>query len=242
MRWSLVLSLLFSVVAMAAESAPPTAPAEPDFDSLGGNSILLERARALQPEKEVSIVQTRTVNRRHRWEFSPEAGTVMGGQTYTRTKSLGMNVDYHFNPYFSVGVKYTYDFNDLTREGNALVDAAYADYQAHPGHPTVPYPQLDYVKDEIFALADWYALYGKLNWFDREVVHFDIYTVGGIGQVRLNSGPASSYTAGLGVGLWLSQHFTSRFEMRYQTYTAQYYTGPKQLDLAVGSFQMGWLL
>ena len=89
---------------------------------------------------------------------------------------------------------------------------------------------------------NWYPLYGKINWFERSVVHFDIYALGGYGQVRLNSGPTSTYTAGGGIGLWITQHFTTRLEMRYQTYAAKYYAGTKDLDLTVGSLQMGWLL
>jgi outer membrane immunogenic protein len=243
MKRSLLLSLLvFALNAFAAE--PPAQPqaAQPDFDSLGGNTILLERARALEPDKNVSIVQGRTVDRRKRVELAPELASVFGGQTYTSTKSIGINANFHFTPRFSVGVKYSYFFNTLSEEGNALVDAALADHQANPENPTVPYPQLDYAKDEVLALMNWYPLYGKINWFDKSVVHFDIYAIGGYGQVRLDSGDSPTYTAGGGIGFWFNQHLSTRFEMRYQNYTAEYFTGKKDMDLTVGSFQMGWIL
>jgi outer membrane beta-barrel protein len=227
-----------------AKQAPTAndAPAQPDFDSLGGNTILLERARALEPDKDVSIVQQRTVDRRGRVEFAPEMSSVFGGQVYTSTKALALNANYHFTPRFSVGVKYSYFFNTLSDEGNALMDNALADYNAHPQNPTVPYPQLDWAKDEVMALANWYPLYGKINWFDKKVVHFDIYGLAGYGQVNLKSGSAPTYTAGGGIGFWFNPHLSTRLEMRYQTYTAQYFTGAKDLDLTVGSFQVGWML
>lgn len=235
MRWSLLIlpALILSSFANAAE---------PDFDSLGGNTIMLERAKALEPQKDVRIVQARTVSRRHRVELAPEFSNVFGGETYSHTKSIGMNANYHFTPRFSVGLKYNYAFNTLTREGEAMVDAAQREFQANPANPTVPYPEIDYVKDEILALANWYPIYGKINLFEKSVVHFDVYALGGGGQVRLNSGTTNTYTAGGGIGFWMTQHFTTRLEMRYQNYTAKFVDGSRPMDLTVGSLQMGWLL
>ncbi len=215
---------------------------EADFDSLGGNKVILERARALEPEKEVSIVQPRSVNRRRRTEITTEFSGSFGGETYSKSRSLGLNANYHFTPKFSLGLKYNYTFNTLTAEGQALVDQAEADFRANPEDPTKSFPELDYAKDEFLALAAWYPLYGKINWFERGVVHFDLFALGGGGQVRLKSGATTTYTAGGGIGFWFTQHLTARLEMRYQTYTAKYFTGNQRLDLAVGSVQMGWLL
>jgi outer membrane beta-barrel protein len=237
MRWTLLL-LLVSLSAAAQDKTLP----EADFDSLGGNTILLERAKALEPEKNISIVQARTVSRRHRVEIAPELSSTFGGDSYARTKSLGINLNYHFTPRISVGLKYNYSFNSLTREGEAMVDRAYDDFQADPENPSSPYPEIDYVKDEALALVNWYPIYGKINLFEKSVVHFDVYALGGGGQVRLRSGATSTYTAGGGIGFWISQHFSTRLEMRYQNYTAKYLDGEKPLDLTVGSLQMGWLL
>jgi hypothetical protein len=46
----------------------------------------------------------------------------------------------------------------------------------------------------------------------------------------------------MGLGLWFTQHFTSRVEMRYQNYKAKYIDGEKNMDLAIASVQMGWML
>ncbi len=240
MRYTFLLSLLALTFSAFAET--PSAPVEPDFDSLGGNTILLERARALEPDKSVSIIQQRTVSRRNRLELAPEFSGTFGGEAYARTKSLGLNLNYHFTPRFSVGVKYNYSFNTLTPEGEALVDQAYADYLANPSNPNKAYPELDWAKSEWIGALTWYPVYGKLNFFDQSVVHFDLYTLAGAGQVSLRSGPTTSYTAGIGSGFWMSQNFTTRIEMRWQRYTAQYFSGPRELDLAIGSLQMGWML
>jgi len=241
MRWTRLLQLLLVLVSLSAAAQDKQEP-EADFDSLGGNTILLERAKALEPEKNITIVQARTVERRHRIELAPEFSGTFGGDPYMRTKTVGLNVNYHFTPRFSVGLKYNYAFNSLTPEGEALVDKAYQDFLADPENPSSPYPEMDYVRDEAMALMSWYPIYGKLNLLDKSVVHFDVYALGGGGQVRLRSGPATTYTAGGGIGFWVNRNFSTRLEMRYQNYTAKYLDGEKDLDLTIGSVQMGWLL
>ncbi|MEI7973586.1 MAG: hypothetical protein WCH11_04380, partial [Bdellovibrio sp.] len=49
-----------------------------DFDSLGGNKVLLEKAQALNPEQNVYVVQDRIVSRKNRFEIAPEFHSVLG--------------------------------------------------------------------------------------------------------------------------------------------------------------------
>lgn len=248
------LILLLALVPMAAIAADdvPSATAAPvaaapttaaDFDSLGGNQPIYERAKAISSEKTVSIVQNRTVSRVNRVELAPEFSGTFGGNSYNETKGLGLNVHYHINPHWSVGAKYDYLFNTLTPEGKAMVSAAEADYAKNPVNPTVPYPYIDYPKSEMMALVNWYPFYGKLNLMDKAVAHFDVYALGGYGQVQLLSGTAPTYTGGMGVGFWISNHFTTRIEGRYQSYNAKGIDNQtKKMDLAVTSLQMGYML
>ncbi len=240
MRRTLFNSSVFALLILSGFAN--AAETQPDFDSLGGNTIMLERARALEPQKDVRVVQTRTVDRRHRVELAPEFSDVFGGETFAHTKNIGINLNYHFTPRLSAGLKYNYAFNELTREGQSAVNAATAEFAANPENPTQPFPQIDYVKDEVLALLNWYPIYGKINLLEKSVIHFDVYALGGGGTIRLSSGPTSTYTAGGGIGFWLTQHFTTRLEMRYQNYTAKNNDGDRAMDLTVGSLQMGWLL
>ncbi|PIS11890.1 MAG: outer membrane beta-barrel domain-containing protein [Bdellovibrio sp. CG10_big_fil_rev_8_21_14_0_10_47_8] len=237
-KYFLCLTLLLPLFASAAE----VQNTEADFDSLGGNQTILERAKALAPEKNVSIVQNRTVSRRHRFELAPELSGTFGGDAYNRTKSLGLNLHYHFNPRWSVGLKYDYSFNTLTPEGEAQMDQAVEDYNKNPANPNKAFPQIDYPKSETLALVNWYPFYGKLNLLDKAVSHFDVYAIGGYGQIQLSSGSVPTYTAGGGIGFWINQHFSTRLEMRYQNYKTKYLDGDRTLDLALASVQMGWLL
>lgn len=227
-------------VAFAADSKTEDLGSE--FDSLGGNKTLLEKAKALEPEVNVSIVQNRFVSRTKRVEIAPEFSGTFGGDTYTRTRNLGLNLHYHFNPRWSVGFKYNHSFNALTPEGESLVNASIEDYKKNPSSPGVAYPDMDYQKNESMATVNWYPIYGKLNLLDQGVLHFDMYVLAGAGQVQMSSGASSSYTGGAGIGMWFTKNFTSRFEMRYQNHRARYLDGDKNLDLAVASLQMGWML
>lgn len=215
---------------------------EVDFDALGGNEILFEKAKALHPEKTVSIVQNRTIQKKNRFELAPEFSGVFGGDTYSRTKSVGLNVNFHLNYNWSVGAKYNYSFNSLTPEGEAMIDQAMADYNANPQSPSAAYPEINYQKSEALALVNWYPIYGKFSMFDASVVHFDLYLVGGYGQMQLSKSSSPTYTAGTGLGFWVSNNFTTRMEMRYQNYNSEYLGVTKKMDVAVASVQMGWLL
>src|SRR5437868_11086225 len=144
-RILLTLTMLFAVSAMAAnqETAKTekadnkaTESTDSEFDSLGGNKIFLEKAKALQPEQNVSIVQNRAVSLENRVEFAPEFSGTFGGDTYTRTKSLGLNAFFHFNPRWAIGAKYNTSFNTMTPEGEALVNQAYEQFKKNPANPT----------------------------------------------------------------------------------------------------------
>ena len=206
-----------------------------DFDSLGGNDALLEKAKALNPEASISLVQRRVVPRQNRLEIAPEFSSVLGGDSYNRTQNFGANFHYHFTPRWSVGLKYNYSFNKLRPEGENLVKDT-----AGVGKAVVP--DIDYPKQQGLVLLNWYPVYGKMNLYDLGITHFDVYALVGGGIIELASGGTATYTAGGGVGFWWSQHLTSRAELRYQTYRASRYTGSVDMNTTVASVQVGYLL
>lgn len=206
-----------------------------DFDTLGGNDVLLEKAKALNPEAQIRIVQDRVVSRRRRVEISPEFSSVLGGDAYNMTSNLGINAHYHFTPQWSLGLKYSYSFNQLRQEGEYLINDVSVSGKAQ-------IPQIDFPKQQAQLVLNWYPIYGKMNLYDLGVVHFDIYAIAGGGQIELKSGMTTSYTAGGGIGLWVSQHLSTRFELRYEGYTAKRYTGDTNMNTTVAGIQVGYML
>ena len=87
---------------------------ETQMDSLGSNQDIIDKARALQPNNSMRIVQKRAVDRDLRLELGLNYGYVAGGDTYIQTQNLGASLDFHFTPRWSLGVRYTDNRNEFT--------------------------------------------------------------------------------------------------------------------------------
>lgn len=227
--------------AMAANAAASEQKIEQEFDGLGGNGILLEKARALNPEVHTTVVQNRIVDRTNRFELSGEYANTFGGDTYVRTGTFGLNGQFHFTNRWSLGAKFGTSYNKLTSEGNDLVERAIADHNKNPQTSMSPVPDIDYPTGIAMGYVNYYPLYGKISWLGQGISHFDVYGQLGYGNISLKSGSSSAMSAGMGIGVWGNDHITTRLEMVYTDYTAKYYSGPMKLGITSASVQVGWL-
>ena len=233
---------IWSVLAIILIAKSAFAQASRDLEALGDQRAA-DRAARLDARTRVAVVQGRTVDRHWRVETGMNYGGVAAGDSYLNTANLGFQADLHINPQWSVGARYSKAFNSLTNEGESR-------FASGVNTNTYSVPQISYPEDTIMGVVNWYMMYGKINFFDIKSVQFDIYSLAGYGQIKTtstlngqtNSGWSNTYTAGGGVGFWLSQHITSRFELRYQGYQDQVYTGARNLNLIVGSVGIGVLL
>lgn len=214
---------------------PAFADVMKDFDSLGGNNVLMDKVKSIEPEKRTKIVQNRVVNRFKRVELAPEFTTILGGDAYLNTAGMGITGQFHFNPYVSFGARYTKLANKFSVEGENLIKESEV-----TGKITVP--DVDPAQSQTLAVLNLYPIYGKLNLFNKAVTHFDIYGTFGYGNVTLKSGSKPTYLAGAGIGLWLSQHLSTRLEAYYQTYEAERQAGPSKMNLTGANLQIGYLL
>jgi outer membrane beta-barrel protein len=228
------------ILLASALSCSAWADLDSDLRGLGGNKELIRRARGLDPKNKVSVVQNRAVDRDLRLELGINYGLVSGGDPYVKTDSVGGSVDFHLTPRWSIGARYYSHSNQLSGEGERVFETAAAARAA--GEADGTRPDIDWASDTWLGVINFYPMYGKLNIFDAAIAQFDIYLLGGGGQVKLRSGSAPTWTAGVGMGFWLSQHFSTRLEVRYQTYEDQIYSGPRQLDQTIVSGSLGFLL
>lgn len=231
---------LVAVAALTILSSKAHAQVSKDLNSLGSNEEIVKRANRLESRSRVSIVQNRLVKRNWRLEIGATVAPVAAGDSYLRTTNFGGHLDLHVNPKFSLGVRYSKAFNELTSEGKHQFDEARRAKAA--GRFDHNHPDLDAPDYSVMGVVNWYMMYGKINFFDIDVVQFDIYSLAGAGQQQLASGNSMTWTAGGGIGFWLSQHVTSRFELRYQTYQDKVASGPRDLNLIVANFGIGVLL
>ncbi len=224
----------------AAKSVAKSVDVSKDVDTLGGNKALLEMAASMDPDNQARVVQNRIVDRRNRLELGISYGVVAGGDNYLRTQNLGAAADFHFNPRFSLGVRY-YDFgNDLTPQGKRVFEEATAAHNA--GGVNYSIPLIDAPQNSVLGVANWYPVYGKTNLMNWGIAQFDMYLLAGAGQITLASGPTSLYTGGAGVGFWVSQHFSIRSEIRYQNYHDKAYLESRSLNTVTGQIGLGLLL
>lgn len=236
--YQLLIVALFAGQALAADLTQ-------QMDSLGANKELMKKARAIDPENRVRVVQNRDVDRYMRLELGVNGGAVLGGDPYTNTNIIGGHLDFHITPRWSVGARYQNIANSLNNEGKRTFEAAETGRVAQtPGYRQ---PGIDWGKESWLAVLNWYPIYGKLNLFDLGISQFDIYMLGGAGQINLqSSGMTPMYTAGAGVGFWLTQHFATRFEARWQGYQDKIYDGfntsKRNIDQTVLNMSISFLL
>lgn len=212
-----------------------------DFDSLGGNEELLKKVMS-DSSKKIELVQNRIVNRVNRWEISPEFKHVANGNTYLNSSSVGLSVRYHFNPYWTVGLKYNHFTNKLTPEGKSVMDDAVAAYESNSNASIAIIPELNWLKSSAIGLVSYYPIYGKANLFNKGIIHFDMYGTLGAGKMQLRNGGTTTFLGGVGFGFWISRYLTSRIEYNYQVYTAKFQSGKKRLGMNSVAFSVGLLL
>lgn len=237
---SLTLIMSLTLSATVAWGQNKRIDLDKDVDTLGGNRNLIKMAQAIDPDNRSRIVQSRLVDRYNRFELGLNFGGMAGGDTYTNTKTIGANLDFHFNPRWSVGFRYSDYGSSTTPEGERAFKQAREAYET--GGVSFAVPDIDYPLSSMMGVVNWYPMYGKTNLLDYGIAQFDIYLLAGGGQIELSSGPTSVTTAGAGVGFWMTQRFSGRAEIRYQGYQDQIITGPRQIHGVMGTVGLGFML
>ncbi len=236
----LILISTLLIVSASAYAGPKTKSTGSRLDTLGGNEKLVDMATSMDPGNRSRIVQKRIVDRNNALEFGLNYGTVAGGDSYLKSQNLGGTIDFHINPRISIGARY-YDFgNDLTPEGRRVFQEAREAYEA--GGRSYSIPDIDYPLRSAMGTISWYPVYGKTNLLDWGIAQFDLYLVGGYGQIELSSGWTNLSMAGTGVGLWMTKHLSARGEVRYQNYQDQIITGSRTINSVSLSLGLGLIL
>ena len=217
-----------------------------DFDSLGGNKDLFDNLNAMETsgKTKLSLVQNRTVDRVARSEFALNYQSDFQGGTYLNTQGVGVGYYYHFNPRVSVSINTNYYFNNLTSEGQSLLDVG---RQAQADDPFVSFiPSIDYPKSNYSVGLEWYPMYGKFNLLNQAITQFDLYTLMDLGQIQTLRTKSFYLAYGVGVGLWLSQKLSVRLEAVLQSYDVSGFESlnnrTRTKKVSSGSVSVGYML
>lgn len=246
-----LIIFVYIVVLTLALSAPAWAgkvKLSQDIASLGENSSVLKRAQSLDPNNQVSVVQKRAVDRNSRFELSLDGALISGGDAYLNTQMLGGSLGFHISPNWSAAVRYQSYKNSLTAEGKAFYDSVKVAQSngANLGGGAQP-PAVDSPFDTTMLVVNWYPVYGKMN-VGGWIPHFDLYLLAGYGKTNTsNFNLSDTYTAGGGMGIWLTNFLAMRIEARYQTYNDKPYAlygsdAQRRLDQFYGQASLGILL
>lgn len=209
-----------------------------DFNTLGDNKAFADRVKEMDADRKVRIVQNRIVDLNHRLEVSVGYGiNGSGGDNYVSTTNLGAQLDYHFSPRWAIGFRYEKFYNELSKEAEAQFDRAVTDSTG-----TQRFPSVDLPLNSMIGTISFAPIYGKLNLFDLNVAHFDVYTMIGAGQIELRSGTTEIFTGGLGLSVWLTQHFSTRLEARYENYKDLLQSDNRDQNVVKAMATIGFLL
>lgn len=238
-HFSLIILALFAVQAFASKDLTK------EMDALGANKELMKKAKAIDPQNRIRVVQNRDVDRYNRIEMGINGGMVEGGDAYLNTNVLGGQLDFHLTPRWSIGGRYHNISNELTPEGKKVMEDS--ERRRQNNESGFRQPGIDWAKESYLIVGNWYPVYGKMNLFDAGISQFDIYLLGGAGAINLqSSGNVPLYTAGGGVGLWLTNHFATRLEARWQGYQDQVFDGvekhKRNVDQTLLTATMSFLL
>ncbi len=86
--------IIISLLAFCASAADLTK----EMDALGANKELMKKARAIDPNNRIRVVQNRDVDRYNRIELGVNGGMVTGGDSYINTNLVGGQMDFHITP------------------------------------------------------------------------------------------------------------------------------------------------
>lgn len=233
----IMLALSFSAVSHAAKKKSYKRDPLKSLNSLGADEQILDKVKSYKSKEKIKVIQRRAVRRSNRLEFGVNYGVFSGGDPYTNSNAFGGQIDYHFNPQFSVGLRMNKYTNYLNAEGKNVMD-----FSVNNPSAVASTFDLDNILSSQTVSLNWYPVYGKMNLFDWKVAQFDFYFLVEGGQMKLESGDSTTMAYGGGLGVWLAQNISTRMEVKYQTYSDVVISGSRDQEMLSINFALGFLL
>lgn len=192
--------------ASVQRSAPVTLQEEKDDNSLKEFSGLTN----LAPFSEVSVIQRRFLPKTDRFQLFGGVSLVTNQPWFTQA---GVNLRIGYNFWESLGLEFTYSLlqnseRDVTRE-------------ARERH-NIQADEIAFAKNFMGAVIQWSPIYGKMAWFNKRIIPFDLYFNVGGGTVKVanKTGDESKpgIMAGTGQVFAITKGMGFRWDFTYLTY------------------------
>ncbi len=162
----------------------------------------------------IRVVQQRPVIKSGRFELQV-LGELSIADVMFRHYSAGGNAYFHLSEEWAIGASYRHHFAE---ESTLLKDVT---------DKFEVFPERSIMRWSAVAEAAWTPIYGKLAFFDDDIVHFDMHLVvgGGVTQTSRSSTPRVTGLVGFGGRLLVSSWFSVNMEIRDQIYVETYNEG-----------------
>ncbi|MCK5690525.1 outer membrane beta-barrel domain-containing protein [Myxococcota bacterium] len=196
--------------------APP--PPKTDPKSKKG-TLGDEKKSTLTPKKEqkqksvrdiIKSVPRKPILKRRRFEFTGTSSLSLNDAYYQHV-ATGGGLTYWLHNAFGVGVRADWFFAHLRSDNLDVVRRSLISVPA----------VMELPRAFLLGELNWVPFYGKISLFDTNIIHFEVYTVAGVGAATPMDGTYSpSATFALGQRYILSDWMSLKFEVRDYIYVS----------------------
>ncbi|OFZ12366.1 MAG: hypothetical protein A2Z20_00865 [Bdellovibrionales bacterium RBG_16_40_8] len=167
----------------------------------------LSELATLAPFEDIAVIQKRFLPKTGRYEFSSSVLMSTNNQ-YFNNLGLGLRASYFFQEKYGVEGIYKFLTSSKRPITEGLVD------NQHISTKSLVEPKAFYG-----VAFKWSPIYGKIAWFQQQIIPFDTYFTAGLGITSTESGGADSTTT-LGVGqlFALSKSYGVRWDFNWNFY------------------------
>lgn len=194
----------------------PSATASDQTDEAEKVSVdtIKEKYWARGDQSELGVVQNRAYTKANKWEIGVFGGTV-ATDPFLTVYNAGTTIGYHFSEYFAFQALYFRDWAGNSSALSTLQRQLTTQNGGNSNGATTNYnPPRDYYGGEVVASL----LYGKLSVFGSAIIYYDMNILAGLGFTATESGTNFTQHIGIGQQVYLSKHFSIKFDYRLMRY------------------------
>ena len=192
-------------------------------------NIPSDRVNPLVVQEKLYVVNKRYSSLKNRHELSLAGGKNLIGDAHLDNTLASLAYRYHINSKWSVGLRYSEYYNELSGSGKKLFDNRNL------------LPDSDFALNSYEAFVNFNTIYGKLRVSPSMIVYFDQYISLGYGNINLASGETQNLIADIGFSFWVGKHFSARLGMKNEFYEQQKINGNRNVHNAQGYLEFGYL-
>ena len=219
-------ALLLVSTGVFAEAEPTKSGLSEKLDSL---NIPSDKVTPMISQDKLYAVNSRYSSLQKRHEITLAGANNFTGDDHLTSRNTSGTYRFHWNSTWSLGMRYSHYFNELSGAGKKLFDKERL------------LPDTDFALKSTEGFINLNTVYGKLRLTRDTVVYFDQYITLGYGDIALSQGETKMGTLDLGFAFWLGKHMSARTGLRNEFYEQEKINGDSNVHNALGYIEFGYL-